>query len=1222
MMQRTFPARFEELDAMRDFVAEAARMFGLDARGVYNIQLAVDEAASNIVEHAYKDIPDGFIEITCRSEPGALTITLRDQGESFDPSGVEHPNLETGLDERTIGGLGLFLMSKLMDEVHFQSLPQTGNLLTLVKRSATPPAPTPPRRKRAEWRSILDLGGRMLETESFLDQCRSIEDIAVELTGGGAQLWLDESFFRLPDWTESGLFPAVPSEKTARRAREKRRTVRATQPPEDVVSLPIIAQELLFGVLTVRRAAQDSFTRREIQLLDGLARQAGVALVAAHRIAVERFRMEQLNLVRSVSSQVANVPDVDELASRVTRLIQLTFKYYYVAIFTFEPGQQALTYRAGAGAVARRQGAPSPALTVALGQGLIGLAAECGQEILSNDVSQEPRFRHIDSLPETRSEVVLPIKNENRVLGILDVQSDQLHAFHPNDLLILRALADSISIALEGARLYTTLRRRADLLEVVAGVGRAVTSILDLRTMMETVAELVFERTGYPYVHLFTVHPNRRQVHYQAGGGARSAALDGYILNLDESEGLIPWVARNGQTVLANDVSREPRYRPSPFPPTNTQSELTVPLIFNKEVVGVLDIQSDVKNAFTEEDRLLFEALGEFVAAAIHNADLYRSEQWRRQVADSLREVAGLLSANASLEEVLDRILTELERNLPSDIAAIWLLGEDDMYLAAVHGARAADVEMSRRAYAESNAWLMRALLARQPLIRREADSPGPSGIAGGFSSDYSSIAAPLRIGDQAVGVLNLSHHTPGRYGHEAQAMVTTFASYAAVAIENARLYDSAQEQAYASAALLQIAQAVVSLSELDDILSTIVRVLPILVGVERAAIYLWDADAGILQPAQQYGLPEELLPILWRTLPPASFPLLASAIESFQPALSLEAHLGPENWTNLLPPDTADTEYILQADDRLLMAFPLNIKDALFGVLLAEEAVGGRRFRSRRVEILTGVAQQAAMAIQNDRFLQESRARERLETEVQLARQIQQTFIPTTLPTFPSWTLSTLWRTARQMGGDFFDIFELPGKRLGLFIADVADKGVPAALFMALTRTLVRAAVTEIAAPGQALQRVNRLLYPDTEQGMFVTAFYGVLDTETGLFTYANAGHNPPLWVRPGGAIKRLTRTGMALGVIEDLDIHQHFITLAPGHALLIYTDGLTEAFSPDGALFGEARLIETVQGPGMDTAADMVEQIEDVVNAFMGGIPPADDLTMVVIKRNLQAA
>jgi len=1216
MNKRTFPAKFEELDAMREFVGDSARQAGMDDREIYNIQLAVDEAASNIVEHAYEGIPDGTIEISCDPLPGTLIIELHDHGESFDPSGVGAPDLEAGLDDRSIGGLGLFMMRKLMDEVHFHVSAEDGNVLTLIKRAAEPPKPPQPRRKLGSWRDVFSLGNAMLEADSFFEQCEAIREQASQAVEGEVSLWMDESFFRLPDWREDGLFPSEPQDLVTTRARENRRIIKGSEPATVSVALPITVQGLLFGVITVRRSVEKPFKKREIDLLDGLAHHAGVALVAAHRMAVESFRMGQLNLVRSVASQVANILDVDELVRRVTRLIQLTFKYYYVAIFTLEPRQQALKYRASAGAVARRKGTPSPVLTVALGEGLIGVVAETGVEVLCNDVSQEPRFRHIDSLPETKSEVVFPIKIENRILGVLDVQSDQLHAFHPNDLLILRALADSISIALEGARLYSNLRRRTEMLEVVAAVGRAVTSILDLREMMETVAELVYEHVGFPYVHLFTVHPNRRQIHYEAGGGARSSALDGYVINLDESEGLIPLTARDGQTLIINDVSKEPRYRPSPFPPSNTQSELVVPLKFNNQVVGVLDIQSDQMDAFNDEDRLLFEALGEFIAAAINNADVYRSEQWRRQVADSLREVAGLLSANASLEQVLDSILTELERNLPSDIAAIWLLGDDDIYLAAVHGARSADIDIANRSYPESSSWLMRALLARQPLIRRENDPLGPSGIAGGFQADYSSIAAPLRIGDQAVGILNLSHHTPGRYGHEAQAMVTTFASYAAVAIENARLYDSAQEQAYASAALLQIAQAVVSLSDLDDILSTIVRILPILVGVERAAIYFWDDETGMLHPAQEYGLPDELAPTLWRPLERSEFPILDAAMDGLQPVLSLEAHRGPEHWTALTPPDPEDADYILQSEDRLLMAFPLNIKDALFGVLLAEEAVGGRRFRSRRVEILVGVAQQAAMAIQNDRFLQESRARERLETEVQLARQIQQTFIPTTLPQFSTWTLATLWRTARQMGGDFFDVFELPGKRLGLFIADVADKGVPAALFMALTRTLVRAAVTEIASPARALQRVNRLLYPDTQQGMFVTAFYGVLDTETGLLTYANAGHNPPLWLSANG-MQRLTRTGMALGVEEETDMQQQFITLAAGDALVIYTDGITEAFSPDDELFGEERLMQVLK-QAVTTAADTVELIENEVNAFMGGIPPSDDLTMLVVKRS----
>jgi len=157
---------------------------------------------------------------------------------------------------------------------------------------------------------------------------------------------------------------------------------------------------------------------------------------------------------------------------------------------------------------------------------------------------------------------------------------------------------------------------------------------------------------------------------------------------------------------------------------------------------------------------------------------------------------------------------------------------------------------------------------------------------------------------------------------------------------------------------------------------------------------------------------------------------------------------------------------------------------------------------------------------------------RERLETEIQLARQIQQTFIPETLPQHPGWELAARWKTALQVGGDFYDVIELADHKLGIIIADVADKGVPAALFMALTRTLVRAAVAENLSPAEVLKRVNDLLIPDTRQGMFVTAVYAVLDQDNGEITYANAGHNPPLWIHSSKQTEKLTRTGIALGV------------------------------------------------------------------------------------------
>ena len=202
-------------------------------------------------------------------------------------------------------------------------------------------------------------------------------------------------------------------------------------------------------------------------------------------------------------------------------------------------------------------------------------------------------------------------------------------------------------------------------------------------------------------------------------------------------------------------------------------------------------------------------------------------------------------------------------------------------------------------------------------------------------------------------------------------------------------------------------------------------------------------------------------------------------------------------------------------------------------------------------------------------------------------------------------------------MGGDFYDVIELPDRKVGLFIGDVADKGMPAALFMALTRTLVRAAVVETNSPAKALRRVNDLLIPDTSQGMFVTAAYAVLDLDSGELTYANAGHNAPLWMSADGRIERLTRTGIALGIIESEQINERSIRLGPGETVIMYTDGITEAFSPANDMFGESRLMEVLRSDPARDASSLLDSVLMTVKGFMGSLPLSDDMTMLIAKR-----
>jgi serine phosphatase RsbU (regulator of sigma subunit) len=392
---------------------------------------------------------------------------------------------------------------------------------------------------------------------------------------------------------------------------------------------------------------------------------------------------------------------------------------------------------------------------------------------------------------------------------------------------------------------------------------------------------------------------------------------------------------------------------------------------------------------------------------------------------------------------------------------------------------------------------------------------------------------------------------------------------------------------------------------------------MPILVGVERAALYQWNTEKENFEPSQQYGLGEDEEQVFWnRSFAPGEFTILDACRDTanlIACQLDSDGSRGLSVWLSLDP----RLEVNLGDPNPFLFAVPIGVKDDLYGVMLIEEATGGLRFRSRRLEIITGIAQQAALAIQNDLLQKEMVVRERLETEVQLARQIQQTFIPETLPQFADWELAARWKTARQVGGDFYDVFDLPNRRLGLFIADVADKGVPAALFMALTRTLVRAAVTELESPAEAMKRVNDLLIPDTKQGMFVTAIYAVLNMEKNELTYVNAGHNPPLWIKCNGEIERLRRTGIALGAAEEVVFDQRTIPLEKDDNILLYTDGLTESFNNDGEFFGEERLIESIQTNRCSSASELLDVVETALLNFVQDMPPADDLTMLVLRR-----
>ena len=242
----------------------------------------------------------------------------------------------------------------------------------------------------------------------------------------------------------------------------------------------------------------------------------------------------------------------------------------------------------------------------------------------------------------------------------------------------------------------------------------------------------------------------------------------------------------------------------------------------------------------------------------------------------------------------------------------------------------------------------------------------------------------------------------------------------------------------------------------------------------------------------------------------------------------------------------------------------------------------------------------------------------QRAVTELAVAGRIQEGLLPREVPRLPGWDMLATLEPARETSGDFYDFIALPEGRLGVVVADVADKGAGAALYMALSRTLIRTFALEYPTqPERVMSATNERILKDSRTTMFVTVFYGVLDPLTATLTYCNGGHNPPYFL--GGQlennVEELNRTGMALGVLEGTDFEQEILPMEPGDALVLYTDGITEARDASGSMFGEERLLEVAQRAQGCTAWEIQEALLDEIHGFVGDAPRLDDITLVVL-------
>ncbi len=393
---------------------------------------------------------------------------------------------------------------------------------------------------------------------------------------------------------------------------------------------------------------------------------------------------------------------------------------------------------------------------------------------------------------------------------------------------------------------------------------------------------------------------------------------------------------------------------------------------------------------------------------------------------------------------------------------------------------------------------------------------------------------------------------------------------------------------------------------ELDDLLRLIVNKLVETIDAERGTLYLIDEEKGELF-SRILLENSEVLPEIRLKIGEGIAGYVAQTGQTLNIA---DAHQHPM----FNPHYDKITGYHTQT----ILTLPMrNPKQKIIGVVQLVNKKGST-FTRRDEQLLNALASQAAISIENARLYAQELEQQLLNRELEMARNIQRSFLPDTVPQLVGWDIAYHWNPVREVAGDFYDFYPMKDGRLAILIADVSGKGIPSALFMALTVTVLRFGMSLGLHPAEMIKRANDLILHHQRSRMFATVFVGYLDLKTGVIEFASAGHNPPLLYRAASqTCEEITAAGVAVGVFKSAVYEESTIKLEENDILVLFTDGITEIINADEEEYGEQRLSEVICENAPLPAEDLAAKIIQEAGDFAAEQGAFDDETLIVIRR-----
>ncbi len=573
------------------------------------------------------------------------------------------------------------------------------------------------------------------------------------------------------------------------------------------------------------------------------------------------------------------------------------------------------------------------------------------------------------------------------------------------------------------------------------------------------------------------------------------------------------------------------------------------------------------------------------------------------------QELNASLNPNEVLERVLEDVIvvTGAERGIVMLVDN--LLDSDTRLHPRMHGI---DHNLASDELAFPRSVLEQVIQTREAVLTNDAQNDqrfsGRNSIIN--MSLRSILCVPVQNKERLMGVIYVdSRIHKGVFSAADRDLLMAIASSAAIALENARLYLETQSRLERLDLLRRISQEITATLEIERVLSVTTQAVKELLRASAASILTVEGDELVFQVAIGKSA---------SAVKPFRLPLTQGiagwVVAHRQAAIVNDVKKDPRFYGILDKKSGFLTESV--------MAVPMIANDKAIGVIEVFNKPGG--FSSHDLDLLVTFSSSAAFAIENARLYQVAVEKGRMERELQMARQVQASFLPQHTPSLPGWELVTRWLPAREVAGDYFDFIQLENgphpPAIGLVVADVADKGMPAALFMVDTRSTLRASMYGAAEPAHGITHANTLLYNEANNGMFVTLFYACIEASSPQITYVNAGHNPPLLLRTNQAEPTLLkRTGMAMGIDPAQTYTQVQTNLQQGDLIVFYTDGVPDALNANGREFGMERLREIILQNRNTSAEGIISALEAALQKHIGEQPPFDDITLLVLKRTV---